>query len=83
MRRRFRDHAWMLAPVCLRTGWGFVLSLACVLCGNDLRLLADDAAKGTASDSAYAERVRPLLQKYCFECHAEKSTKIAALDAAD
>lgn len=65
----------VLTPVCPRTGWSFVLSLAWVLCGYDMHLLAEDAKKRTAADPVYAERVRPLLQKYCFECHAEKSTK--------
>lgn len=28
-----------------------------------------------AADSTYPQRVRPLLQKFCFECHGEKEAK--------
>ncbi len=75
MGRRLRDCMRVLTPVCPRTGWSFVLSLAWVLCGYELHLLAEDDIKRTAADPVYAERVRPLLQKYCFECHAEKTAK--------
>lgn len=27
------------------------------------------------TDAAYAERVRPVLQKFCFDCHGEKKAK--------
>ena len=38
-------------------------------------LLAAGAAKGAEADPAYAERVHPLLEKFCFKCHGEKVAK--------
>lgn len=52
-----------------------LLVLACLFGGTGSPSFAADAPKQTGSDPAYAERIRPLLQKYCFDCHSEKVTK--------
>src|SRR5690349_21046044 len=75
MRRQISDRVWAFAlgRACIERG--FVLLLACLFCSRDSRSLADDAAKSTPTDAAYNEQIRPLLQKYCFECHGEKTAK--------
>ena len=54
--------------------WGLVLSLGWSLFGA-LPTTAAAARKEEAVDPAYAQRVRPILQKFCFECHGEKTAK--------
>jgi hypothetical protein len=44
-----------------------VLVLFCALLGDDSRSIA--------AEGAYTERIRPLLQKFCFECHGEQAEK--------
>src|SRR5262245_46722953 len=75
MCRRLYDRVWVFAPVGTCILRGFVLLLACMFCSHDSRSLGDDAAKGTNADPVYGERVRPLLRKFCFECHGEKTAK--------
>jgi hypothetical protein len=33
------------------------------------------ASKNSVDDGAFSQRVRPILQKYCFECHGDKKAK--------
>lgn len=75
MRRRIYDRAWALAPVRACIERGFVLLLVCLICSRDSRSFGDDAAKVAHTDPVYNEQVRPLLTKYCFECHGEKTAK--------
>jgi mono/diheme cytochrome c family protein len=36
---------------------------------------ADEARNDPATDPAYSQRIRPVVQKYCFGCHGEKTAK--------
>ncbi|MFO0906254.1 MAG: DUF1592 domain-containing protein [Pirellulales bacterium] len=42
---------------------------------------ADDAARNTQLDAAFRQEIRPLLEKYCHECHADSHVE-ADIDLA-
>ena len=69
MRRRFRNCTLAVISVCTRAGRVLLAALACLLSGLASRSLAADA------DPAYAERIRPVLEKFCFKCHGEEVAK--------
>ncbi len=70
MRNRTHETAFA-GPVCR---WGLVALLAWSL-NVEMSMAAEEARKEDRADPAYAQRVRPILQKYCFECHGEKTAK--------
>jgi hypothetical protein len=43
--------------------------------GHRPTLSAAESRKEEGPDPAYVQRVRPILQKYCFDCHGEKTAK--------
>ncbi len=56
--------------------WGLVLSwIWFLLAGASGAPAADKAQEEGTADPVYAQRVRPLLQKYCFACHGDKTAK--------
>jgi len=56
--------------------WGFVLSVIGFLFAEaPAAIAADKAGKEEGGDPAYTQRVRPILQKYCFACHGDKTAK--------
>jgi mono/diheme cytochrome c family protein len=51
--------------------WGFVICAAWSFVEASTAMAADEKGAG----AAYTQRVRPILQKYCFDCHGEKTAK--------
>lgn len=50
-----------------------MLSLECLLVAGPTPLFAAD--EKLPEDRDYTQGVRPLLQKFCFQCHGEKTAK--------
>jgi mono/diheme cytochrome c family protein len=63
---------WKTPSLCLAIpGLGIAVAAACFAMGF---LHGDGPAPAAAGDD-YAQHVRPLLKKYCFECHSTKAHK--------
>ena len=75
MGRAMRNHVRetiFTGPACR---WWLVLFLACSFSGEMSSAMAEGVRKDEGLAPTYAKRIRPLLQKYCFECHGEKTAK--------
>src|ERR1043166_3594991 len=66
----------MRLPLEQLTVLGRCQSTCRCICLVALSLLAADVAHGAASGIvAFRDKIRPILQEYCFDCHADGANK--------